>query len=78
MEEQITLDRLRPGQTGVVRRVEAPGDMGRRLLDLGLVPGAAVACVGRSPLGDPGAYRIREAVIAIRDRDARGVLLAAR
>ena len=40
--------------------------------------GAAVACVGRSPLGDPGAYRIREAVIAIRDRDARGVLLAAR
>ncbi|MBQ6536545.1 MAG: ferrous iron transport protein A, partial [Firmicutes bacterium] len=42
--------------------------------DLGLIPGAAVECVGRAPLGDPAAYLIAGAVIAIRRRDAESVL----
>lgn len=49
--------------------------MRRRLQDLGMVPGAFVECVGISPLGDPAAYRIRGAVIALRRRDAQAVLL---
>ena len=32
-------------------------------------------CLGRSPGGDPAAYLIRGAVIALRDRDSRGVLV---
>ncbi len=38
----------------------------RRLLDLGLVPGTTVAAEYRSPSGDPTAYRIRGALIALR------------
>lgn len=47
----------------------------RRLLDMGLVPGARVACVGRSPGGDPTAYEVCGAVIAIRQADARQILV---
>lgn len=49
--------------------------MRRRLRELGLVEGTAVTCLGRSPLGDPAAYGILGAVIALRDRDAAGVLV---
>lgn len=51
----------------------AEGRMRRRLADLGLIPGSEVTCLGRSPLGDPSAYLIRGAVIAIRRRDAMEV-----
>lgn len=46
-----------------------------RLKVLGLVPGAAVTPLHRSPLGDPTAYRIWGAVIALRDADASTVLV---
>jgi ferrous iron transport protein A len=45
--------------------------MRRRLLDIGLAENTVVECVGRSPSGDPAAYLIRGAVIAIRKCDGR-------
>jgi DtxR family Mn-dependent transcriptional regulator len=42
----------------------------RRLLDLGLIPGTVVHAEMRSPSGDPTAYRIRGAVIALRRAQA--------
>ena len=69
------LTRLRPGQSAAVRGLTAEGPMRRRLQDIGLVKGTVVQCLGASPLGDPSAYLIRGAVIALRDRDAAGVLL---
>ena len=61
------------GETVRVVSLLAEGRMRRRLADLGLIPGAEVTCLGRSPLGDPSAYLIRGAVIAIRRRDAMEV-----
>lgn len=42
---------------------------------MGFIPGTTVTCLQRSPLGDPTAYRIREAVIALREEDAGHILL---
>ena len=67
----ITLDALRVGQWGQVAEVLTEPAMRRRLLDLGLVPGTAVSCTAVSPAGDPAAYLIRGAVIALRRRDER-------
>ncbi len=64
---------LRPGERAVVYRLSVQGSIRRRLLDIGLSPYTAVRCVGRSPLGDPSAYLVRGAVIAIRAEDGRGV-----
>ncbi|MBR0179341.1 MAG: ferrous iron transport protein A [Firmicutes bacterium] len=72
---EFSLAALAKGAAATVAEVRDDGPLGRRLLDLGLIPGAAVECVGRAPLGDPAAYLIAGAVIAIRRRDAACVLL---
>ena len=48
--------------------------MRQRFLDLGFLPGVSVSCTGQSPSGDPKAFLIRGAVIAIRSRDSRDIL----
>ena len=52
------------------RRGHLSGGMRRRVQDLGLVPGTRVTCVRRALSGDPIAYRIRGAVVALRKCDA--------
>lgn len=64
---------LTVGEWAHVVEVGNTGPIRRRLMDLGLVPGAPVQCVGRAPAGNPTAYRIRGAVIAIRHADAAPV-----
>lgn len=66
---------LLPGQTATVCRLLHVGTMRRRLQDIGLLPGTPVTCLGRSPGGDPTAYQIRGAVIAIRQEDSARVLM---
>jgi ferrous iron transport protein A len=46
-------------------------------MDIGLVENTPVECLGRSPGGDPSAYLIRGAVIAIRADDCRGITVRA-
>jgi len=72
----ISLSALRPGQRGIVRALAAPDHLSRRLQDMGLIPGTAVDCLARSPLGDPCAYQIRGAVVALRREDASLVRVA--
>lgn len=75
MNEVISLNALPVGQCGIVRKIETQGSMRRRLLDIGLVENTYVECVGRSPGGDPSAYRIRGTVIAIRAEDCHKILI---
>lgn len=70
-----SLNSLRVGQSTRVSHIEAEPAMRRRLLDIGLIPGTRVTCTAVSPAGDPAAYLIRGAVIALRGRDAGGVYL---
>ena len=70
-----TLNDIKIGERVVVEELKTVGAMRRRLLDIGLCGGTSVECVGRSPMGDPSAYLIRGAVIAIRASDCRGVIV---
>jgi ferrous iron transport protein A len=47
----------------------------RRLLDLGLVPDSQVEVIRRSPAGNPTAYLIKGTLIALRNEDARQILV---
>lgn len=47
-----------------------------RLFDVGLIPGATVKCMLKSPLGDPTAYLIEGALIAIRAEDSSCIEIA--
>lgn len=44
-------------------------------MDMGLVKNTCVECVGRSPLGDPSAYLIKGAVVAVRSRDCESIFV---
>lgn len=78
MYETLCLSALPEGESAYVTEVNAAPAMDRRLADLGLVRGTRVTCVLRSPAGDPCAYLIRGALIALRRTDADGVALERR
>lgn len=75
MEDARSLWQLAPGHRAWVGELSAQGELRRRLRDLGFVPGAQVECLGKSPLGDPAAYQVRGAVVALRRRDAQLIAL---
>ncbi len=68
-----TLSNLSPGQSATVRELSPGCPMRRRFQDLGLIEGTLVRCLYSSPLGDPKAYLIRGAVIALRKSDGDAV-----
>lgn len=73
--KHTNLARLREGQQAWVTQIEEGGAMGRRLRDMGLVQGTRVECLQRSPFGDPAAYLVRGAVIALRREDSSRILV---
>ena len=77
MADKKSLAQLAEGDRAVVTRIKLAGPMATRLADLGLIPGTQVACIQKSPAGNPVAYRIRGALIALRLEDAAGVLVEA-
>ncbi len=77
MTEFKKLCDLRPGESATVRTVSDAGhDIAERLHDLGLTAGTEITCTMCSPFGDPCAYLIRGAVIALRRSDAAIVAVA--
>lgn len=77
MNQHICLNDVKPGQHATVSALQSTGSMRRRLLDIGLIENTDVECLGRSPGGDPTAFLIRGAVIAIRSEDCRNILIHA-
>lgn len=70
MYETLALNCLSEGQSAYVTELNNDASLRQRLKDLGLIQGTRVTCLCRSPAGDPTAYLIRGAVIALRGRDA--------
>ncbi len=68
-----SLSKLKIGDSGRVSSININEAMRRRLRDIGLIEGTEVKCVLKSPCGDPAAYQIRGALIALRSEDAEKV-----
>jgi ferrous iron transport protein A len=66
----VPLRRMAKGQKGIIHRVTASGEIGRRLLDMGLVPGTPFQVQGRAPLKDPVAIRIRSFTLMLRNSES--------
>ena len=66
----MNLYELPLNNVGVVDNLNCNGNIRRRLLDLGLVNGTKITPVFKSPSGDPTAYEIRKALIALRKEDS--------
>lgn len=70
---EFELTRLPIGRAAEVIDIGAEGLTRNRLLDLGLVPSTIVEAIRRSPIGDPVAYKIRGAIIALRSEESRQI-----
>ena len=70
METIVSLRTLQKGQHATIAAITAKGEMGRRIRDMGLVPGVEVQVVGRAPLEDPVALRLMGFTLTLRNNEA--------
>ncbi len=73
MTDNISLNDITLGKCAVVKKIGSGCAIRRRLMDIGVVKNTRIECVGISPLGDPRAYLIKGAVIAIRAADSADI-----
>ncbi len=70
MQQPITLRSMQANQSGIIDSVSATGELGRRIRDMGLVPGTPVTVMGRAPLKDPVALKLRDFILTLRNNEA--------
>lgn len=75
-EGEMFLSELPIGRSGRVISLLSEGITRNRLLDLGLVTGTLVEAVRRSPAGDPTAFNIRGALIALRKEESDKIIIS--
>ena len=66
----ITLRQLGLGCRARIVSIGANGELGRRIRDMGLVPGEEVQVTGRAPLKDPVSLRLRDFTLSLRNNEA--------
>lgn len=71
----LSLRAIRKGQKARIARVQARGELGRRIRDMGLIPGTEVEVVGRAPLRDPVALRLPGFTLSLRNNEADFILV---
>ncbi|MGH4118904.1 FeoA family protein [Clostridium sp.] len=69
------LSSLPLGKKCKVKKLISDGSLRRRLLDLGLIDDTVIESLHKSPSGDPVAYLIRGAVIALRSEITSMILV---
>ena len=75
MEKICGLNNIDIGESAEIIRLENKGSIRRRLFDLGIIAGNSISCVLKSPLKDPSAYLVKGAVVAIREKDSKKIIV---
>lgn len=71
--KDISLAQLPIGANARVLAVTGTGAVARRLMEMGIVPGAPVRMIKSAPLGDPLEVRIRGYHLALRQVEAQTI-----
>jgi ferrous iron transport protein A len=69
----VSLDGLRAGVPARVLAVRGEGAVARRLMEMGVVPGAPVRVIKAAPFGDPLEVRVRNYHLALRRSEAQTI-----
>lgn len=67
---RILLRKMQKNQSGTITAVKVGGELGRRIRDMGLVPGTKITVQGRAPLYDPVALRVMGGTLTLRSNEA--------
>jgi ferrous iron transport protein A len=68
--QRILMRQMKDNQSGTVAAIRANGELGRRIRDMGLVPGTPIKIQGRAPLYDPVALRVMNFTLTLRNKEA--------
>jgi len=74
-ESDITLDQIKPGTTVKVAHIRGKGAARRRILDMGIVPGAEVKVIRKAPMGDPIEFEVKGYNLSMRKTEAALVIV---
>ena len=75
MNKLTTLRTLQPGRLAVIRKITVNGPLGRRIRDMGLVPGKILQVIGRAPLKDPVEIKLTDYNLTLRNNEADHILI---
>ena len=75
MKKIIRMRQMSDNQEGIIRKVSATGDMGRRIREMGIVPDTSIQIQGRAPLKDPVAVKLRDFVLTLRNNEASNIFV---
>lgn len=75
MKRIIRMREMTDNQSGMIKRVSAKGNMGRRIREMGLVPDTPIKIQGRAPLRDPVAVKVRDFILTLRNNEADNILV---
>ena len=67
---RVIMRQMKKNQSGIITAIKVGGELGRRVRDMGLVPGTRIKIQGRAPLYDPVALKVRGATLALRNSEA--------
>jgi len=70
MTKPICLRKAKVNQKLKIVTISAQGELGRRIRDLGLIPGTECKVIGKAPLKDPVAIRLRDFTLTLRNSEA--------
>ena len=66
----INLRNMAINQTGTIVAVRVGGELGRRIREMGLVPGTEITVKQRAPLNDPVALWVMDGTLTLRNNEA--------
>lgn len=69
----LSLEQVKPGTVVRVKKVEASGNLHRRILALGIIPGSTLEVIKMAPLGDPIEVKLRQSNLVIRKEEAQRI-----
>ncbi len=71
----MTLDKLEPGQRGIISAISGSGPMVQRLMAMGLLEGSEISVTRRALGGDPIEVEVMGYALSLRGDEARRVSL---
>ncbi len=71
-----TLNKLPTRKVGTIKKLNVRNEIKKRLLELGFCENSKIKLLYKSPLGDPTAYLIKGSVIALRNDDAKNIIIS--
>ncbi len=66
----LTMRYMQDNQSGTITAIKTGGELGRRIRDMGLVPGTEIRIQGRAPLHDPVVLRVKGFTLTLRNSEA--------